>query len=52
MNPFTRRDLLKNSAALAALGAIGWKPNMARAAEGERKFIFFWAGGAWDTTTF
>jgi uncharacterized protein (DUF1501 family) len=51
MNPFSRRDLLKNSAALAALGAIGWRPGMARAAQGERKFIFFWAGGAWDTTT-
>jgi uncharacterized protein (DUF1501 family) len=51
MNPFTRRDLLKNSAALAALSSVGWYPKMARAAEGERKFIFFWAGGAWDTTT-
>ena len=37
----SRRDLLKNSAALAALAAIGWTPDMARAAVGERKFIFF-----------
>jgi uncharacterized protein (DUF1501 family) len=51
-NPtFSRRDLLKNSAALAALAAIGWTPDMARAAVGERKFIFFFASGAWDTTT-
>jgi hypothetical protein len=47
----SRRDLLKNSAALAALAAIGWTPDMARAAVGERKFIFFFASGAWDTTT-
>ena len=48
---FTRRGILQNSAALAALGSIGWHPKMARAAEGERKFLFFFAGGAWDTTT-
>lgn len=48
---FTRRDLLKNAAIASALGAIGWRPDMARAAAGDRKFIFFFASGAWDTTT-
>lgn len=47
---FSRRNLLTNAAAMSALSAIGWHPNMARAAVGERKFIFFYAGGAWDTT--
>ena len=48
---FSRRSLLSNAGALAALSAIGWNPKMARAAAGERKFIFFFAGGGWDTTT-
>jgi len=48
---FSRRGLLENSAAVAALSSIGWSPKMARAAQGERKFLFFFAGGAWDTTT-
>jgi len=48
---FSRRGILGNTAALAALAKIGWHPNMARAAQGERKFLFFFAGGAWDTTT-
>jgi uncharacterized protein (DUF1501 family) len=48
---FTRRGILGNAAALATLGSIGWHPKMARAAQGERKFLFFFAGGAWDTTT-
>ena len=47
---FTRRSLLSNAAALAALGGIGWHPRMAHAAQGERKFLFFFASGAWDTT--
>ena len=51
MSPIlNRRSLLSNAAALAALGAVGWHPRMARAARGERKFIFFFASGAWDTT--
>ncbi len=45
-----RRSLLSNAAALAALGSLGWHPRMARAARGERKFLFFFASGAWDTT--
>ena len=48
---FTRRGLLKNSSILAALSSIGWHPKMAQAAQGERKFLFFFAGGAWETTT-
>jgi hypothetical protein len=47
----SRRGLLQNSAVLAALSSIGWHPKMARAAQGERKFLFFFAGGAWETTT-
>ncbi len=45
-----RRNLLQSGAALAALGAFGWHPRMARAAAGERKFIFLFASGAWDST--
>ncbi|MEL6342027.1 MAG: DUF1501 domain-containing protein [Myxococcota bacterium] len=48
---FSRRALLGNAAALSALAGIGWHPKMARAAATERKFIFFYAGGGWDTTT-
>ncbi|MEC7986484.1 MAG: DUF1501 domain-containing protein [Myxococcota bacterium] len=48
---WTRRDLIKHGAALGALSSIGWNPSMARAAQGERKFLFYFAGGAWDTTT-
>lgn len=47
---FSRRNFLSNAAAMSALSAIGWHPSMARAAVGERKFIFFYAGGGWDTT--
>ena len=32
--PLTRRGLLANTAALAALSSIGWHPKMARAAQG------------------
>ncbi len=46
----TRRALLQNTAAMSALTAMGWTPKDALAAQGERKFIFFFAGGAWDTT--
>ena len=49
--PLTRRGLLSNTAALAALSSIGWHPKLAQAAQGERKFLFFFASGAWDTTT-
>jgi hypothetical protein len=48
---FSRRDLLANSAAAAALASMGWSPRLAHAAQGERKFLFFFASGAWDTTS-
>ncbi len=48
---FTRRSLLSRAGALAALAGAGWHPRMARAAAGERKFLFFYASGGWDTTT-
>jgi hypothetical protein len=45
----TRRAFLGGSAAL--MGASGlWVPNKALAAGVERKFLFFYAGGGWDTT--
>jgi len=47
---FTRRGLLQGSAALAAAGALG-TPRKARAAAGERKFLFLFASGGWDPTT-
>ena len=50
MNP-TRRNILQNGAIVAALTGLGWHPKMARAAAGERKFLFFFASGAWDTTS-
>lgn len=46
----SRRRLMLNSAALGALGGLGWAPRQARAAQGERKFLFFFASGAWDST--
>lgn len=47
----SRRELLKNAAIASALAGLGWRPSMARAAAVDRKFIFFFASGAWDTTT-
>ena len=47
----SRRKFIGASAGMAALAGLGWHPSMARAAQGERKFLFFFAGGAWDTTT-
>ncbi|MBL8617047.1 MAG: DUF1501 domain-containing protein [Deltaproteobacteria bacterium] len=48
MRSLSRRRLLLDGAALSALASFGWRPSMARAAQGERKFLFFYAGGAWD----
>lgn len=48
---WTRRDLLRYSAAMGSLSALGWNPSMARAATGDRKFIFFFASGAWHVPT-
>lgn len=46
----SRRSLLQLSAGFAAASALG-APRKARAAPAERKFLFFFAGGGWDTTT-
>lgn len=51
--PLTRRGLLKGIAHAAALGTLGSMAavsNQAKAAVGDRKFIFFFAGGGWDAT--
>ena len=45
---FSRRRLLQSSAALA--GAAALPGRRARAAVGERKFLFFFASGGWDVT--
>lgn len=52
-SPLSRRQLFLNAGALAALARIGWHPGLTRAASTarERKFLFFFASGAWDTTT-
>lgn len=52
----TRRTFLKGSLAASAFGATAggmlWRPGRAvAAAPRERKFLFFFAGGGWDTTT-
>lgn len=46
-----RRRFLQSVAAAAAAGFTGLAPRRARAVEGERKFIFFYAGGGWDVTS-
>ncbi len=53
MNPkftATRRGFLGGSAALMASAGL-WYPKKAFAAGPERKFLFCFAGGGWDTTT-
>jgi hypothetical protein len=47
---FSRRRLLQGAAALSAYGALGAR-RPARAAAGERKFLFLFASGGWDSTT-
>lgn len=47
----SRRALLGGSAALAAGAALGVRAPRALAAPPDRKFLFFYAGGGWDTTT-
>lgn len=47
----SRRALLQGAASAAALGTLGVPSRKAHAAEAERKFLFFFAGGGWDTTT-
>lgn len=47
----SRRALLTGSAALAAGTALGVRPPRALAAPPDRKFLFLYAGGGWDTTT-
>jgi hypothetical protein len=49
----SRRSLIRSIASAAALGALGSAAGMSRqakAATGDRKFIFFFAGGGWDAT--
>jgi uncharacterized protein (DUF1501 family) len=47
----TRRGLIRGSIALTASAFAGFRPSPARAAVGERKFIFFYASGGWDVTS-
>lgn len=48
----TRRNLLRGASAFGAAVAAGLGlPTPARAAASERKFLFFFASGGWDTTT-
>lgn len=49
----TRRQILKGCASAAAYGALGSLAAVSRqahAAAGDRKFLFFFASGAWDAT--
>ncbi len=46
----SRRAFLGGAAGLAAAGGL-WYPRKAHAAPIERKFLFCFAGGGWDTTT-
>lgn len=49
----TRRSVLRSIAGCAALGALGGSAaisRQARAAAGERKFLFYFASGGWDAT--
>jgi hypothetical protein len=51
--PFTRRSVLRalaGTAALGAMGTMGAVSRQAKAAQGDRKFLFFFAGGGWDAT--
>lgn len=47
----TRRGLIRGSIALTASAFAGLRASPARAAVGERKFIFFYASGGWDVTS-
>lgn len=49
----TRRGLLRGIASAAAIGTLGSAAavsRQARAATGDRKFLFFFASGGWDAT--
>lgn len=46
----TRRQILQGATAFGAAAAAGLGVRPARAAAAERKFLFFFAGGGWDTT--
>ena len=49
----SRRGVLKllaSAAAFGALGSVGAVSRQALAAQGDRKFLFFFAGGGWDPT--
>ena len=51
----TRRDLIRAAAATAGVGLLGsmdavMNQQARAAAQGDRKFLFFFAGGGWDAT--
>lgn len=49
----SRRGLFRSLAACAAVGSLGTMAGVSRqalAATGDRKFLFFFAGGGWDAT--
>lgn len=51
--PISRRQLVKGAASAAAWGALGSMAAISRqahAAAGDRKFLFYFASGAWDAT--
>jgi hypothetical protein len=53
MPSFSRRQMMRAAAATAGMGLLGSAGavvNQARAATGDRKFLFFFAGGGWDAT--
>lgn len=53
MPSLSRRGLMRAAAATAGMGLLGGMGavvNQARAAVGDRKFLFFFAGGGWDAT--
>lgn len=46
----TRRGFLQGAGALFGAGALGGTAAFAQTMPREKKFLFFWAGGGWDTT--
>ena len=53
MEKLSRRGILRSIAAAAAIGTLGTTAAVTRqaaASQGDRKFLFFFAGGGWDAT--